>query len=321
MKCIACMISLLVIFAAACHRVPTGGTLENSSWKLVSIVHDNDPVPIPDTADLLLEFEEEKVTGNSGCNNFFGSYSTNQEILTITGLGATKMYCPDAMRLEETFLNALESAETYSVRREELIVQAVARTLIFQRLSPAEEAAMEREQKVARLDRLFASDLDQGPLHIYAVEYPNEVEGYPFEGTEIPYDLYDLFGPQLATNWQDLGWGVYAIGKYHNRYLVRIPGRYTSDQVALYDLEAGRMQYVTSIASKWCETGWCNQLDGWLLDLNGDDRFDIVTHYAQLDEERNIIQEELEVKRQTTDSSFIKTTDIELMTEDYPLYE
>ena len=180
---------------------------------------------------------------------------------------------------------------------------------------------MERDQKIARLDRLFASDLDQGPLHVYAVEYPNEVEHYPFAGTEIPYELYDLFGPQLATNWQDLGWGVYAIGKYHDRYLVRIPGRYTSDQIALYEMEAGRMQYLVSVASKWCETGWCNQQDGWLLDLNGDDRFDLVTRFAQLDDEGNVVEEELEVYLQNADSHFVKTTELEIEKEAYPLYE
>lgn len=322
MKCASFFVLLLVILFSGCSPAPpVGGSLEDSSWKLVSITSENGPVQIPDSAHLLMEFDTEKVTGNSGCNNFFGSYSTSEGNITISGLGATRMFCPEAMRLEEQFLRALEAAESYSVRREELLIKAGIYSLLFHRLSRAEEAAMEREQKVAQLDRLFASDLDQGPLHLYAVEYPNEVESYPFEGTEIPYELYDLFGPELATNWQDLGWGVYAIGKYHDRYLIRIPGRYTSDQIALYELQAGQMQYLASLASKWCETGWCNQQDGWLLDLNDDNRFDIVTHYAQLDESQTVVQEELEVKLQTADSTFVKTNDLEVGMEDYPLYQ
>jgi hypothetical protein len=104
-------------------------------------------------------------------------------------------------------------------------------------------------------------------------------------------------------------------------YLIRIPGRYTSDQVALYIMEGGQMQYLASVASRWCETGWCNQQDGWLVDLNGDDHFDLVTRFAQLDDQGIAVQEELEVKLQNPGGSFVKSADLDVGMADYPLYE
>ena len=103
MKCAVYLVFSLVIFLTGCGGMPVGGQLENSSWKLVAIREENSLVQIPDTANLLLEFNEDQITGHSGCNNFFGSYSTGEGTISITGLGATRMFCPDNMQLEKNF--------------------------------------------------------------------------------------------------------------------------------------------------------------------------------------------------------------------------
>lgn len=305
------------LLIAGCNPRPSGGPLDHSSWKL-SLIGETDSVP--DSTQIILHFEEHQISGNSGCNNFFGDYVVEGGSLQVKGLGATRMVCPENMELEKQFLDWLESVNKYSVRRNELkVTTEKGGVLYFTRLSEAETAAMETQQAWSRLDRLFASDLPQEDLHLYAVSYPNEVADYPYHGTEIPYDLYLFFGEELTESWQDLGWGVYAIGKYHGYYLLRIPGRYTSDQIALYEAENQQMVHRASLASKWCDEGWCNQQDAWLQDLNADHRFDIITHYAQLDEQGEAIVESMEVKLQTVTGDFVKTNELNVEPEAYPL--
>jgi len=321
MQSILCRLPALGIFLflAACSSEPVGGVIEGTSWRLVNWKKGEVSRPARDSTGIVLSFSDDKVDGIGTCNNYFGNYETQDGALRISGLGATRKLCPGSMLLERDYLKQLRTADRYSVSHDQLKVYTSDGELVFQRLSEVEEAALERRRDLLRLDQLFASDLPQRPLHIYAAEYPNELNAYPFEGTEIPYDLYDLFASDLADNWRESGWGVYAIGKYHGKYLLRIPGRYTSDQIALYEIETGEMAYLTSVASKWCDEGWCNQQDGWLRDLNEDNRFDLVTHYVQLDEEGNIILEELEVYLQSPDGQFVARTDIPVSAEDYPV--
>ncbi len=311
--CLACCFLLF----SGCNPHPTGGSLDHSSWKL-SLINETDTVP--DSIHILLHFEVNKISGNSGCNSFFGEYTVEGGSLHIKGLGATRKTCPENMDLEQQFLNWLDAVDKYSIRRDELkVTTEQEKVLYFTRLSEAETAAMEMRQDWNHLDRLFASDLPQEDLHLYAVPYPNEATDYPYHGTEIPYDFYHFFGTEQTENWQELGWGVYAIGKYHDHYLLRIPGRYISDQIALYKTENYQMVYQASLASKWCEEGWCKQQDAWLQDLNGDNLFDIVTHYAQLDEQGNPLVESTEVKFQIVGGDFVTTTELSVEPEAYPL--
>ena len=319
MKYLSCWLLLGLFLQSACAPEPAGGPVEGSSWRLSGWQRADSEAPLRDSTGIVLSFSDEKVNGIGTCNNYFGNYSTEDGLLHITGLGATRKLCPGSMKLEQDYLELLRNAERYSVRRDELKIFSKTGALTFRRLSAAEEAALRRRRDLMRLDQLFASDLPQRPLHIYAAEYPNEVHAYPFEGTEIPYDLYHLFDAELAENWRDLGWGVYAIGKYQDKYLLRIPGRYTSDQIALYSLENGQMTYLTSVASKWCEENWCNQQDGWLRDLNDDNRFDLVTHYVQFDDAGDIVQEEINVRLQTTAGRFESTDAISIRPEDYSI--
>lgn len=165
----------------------------------------------------------------------------------------------------------------------------------------------------------FSNKLPGGPLHLYAEEYPNEVPDYPFGGQELPRALYPYFGKEPAEGWSNLGWGVFAVGRYENHFLLRIPGQYTSDQLALYEKNGDGLRYLLSLASKWCDEGWCNRQDAWLGDLNGDRRYDVVTHYAQLDDQGGVVEESLDVYLQDTSGSFVRSPDFPVRPGDYPL--
>lgn len=173
-----------------------------------------------------------------------------------------------------------------------------------------------------RFRQLFSTDFSGENLHFYSVEYPNEVKNYPFSGNELPFDLYYLFGAELAATWSDLGYGVYAVGRFEKNYILRIPGRYTADQLALYRWEEdGFLYFLATLSSKWCDEGWCNLQDAWLKDLNGDGRADLVTHYAQLDDGGVPYDSELVIKLQSQDGIFQAAPDWPLSPADFPLFK
>jgi len=93
-------------------------TLASTSWVLKTL--DGKPV----TTDKLptIQFDDTRMNGYSGCNQFFGNYtSSNDGIFTTSAVGATKMAClDDKNALEQQFFTQLEKANKYSVTREQL---------------------------------------------------------------------------------------------------------------------------------------------------------------------------------------------------------
>ena len=61
-----------------------------------------------------LNTKEGKVLGNSGCNNFFGSFSSQGEKITFSDLGSTKMFCEKSVETE--FFEALAKAQRFQVK-------------------------------------------------------------------------------------------------------------------------------------------------------------------------------------------------------------
>ena len=84
-------------------------TLAGTSWKMAEKV--NGKVPT-------LVFEEGKVNGNAGCNNFFGTVENIQTSgkVSFSNTGATKMMCAD-MSIENSFLNMLPKVNKYNISR------------------------------------------------------------------------------------------------------------------------------------------------------------------------------------------------------------
>lgn len=56
-----------------------------------------------------------KANGFAGCNQYFGSVTTNQSAIEFTGMGSTKMFCQETMNLEDKFLSALAKSNVFRV--------------------------------------------------------------------------------------------------------------------------------------------------------------------------------------------------------------
>ncbi len=63
-----------------------------------------------------LTLEGGKVSGNAGCNNFFGGYTVKGLSLTFGALASTRKACePNIMQLENQFLKRLASTKRFSI--------------------------------------------------------------------------------------------------------------------------------------------------------------------------------------------------------------
>ena len=57
--------------------------------------------------------EDNKISGNGGCNNYFGTYDLFTNGLNISNIGSTRKMCSEEiMEQEMTYLNILENAKS-----------------------------------------------------------------------------------------------------------------------------------------------------------------------------------------------------------------
>lgn len=86
-----------------------------SEWVLTAWGVDS-PAPATPTITLKFNLEEQRVSGSSGCNRYFGTVgSPVSRELVIGHLAGTKRMCPpELMEIEQSFLEALGSANSYT---------------------------------------------------------------------------------------------------------------------------------------------------------------------------------------------------------------
>ena len=72
---------------------------------------------VPDEVEVSLQFGgDDRVSGSSGCNRYFGTYSTEGDGLRFGQMGRTSMACPSAnMNVEAEYLAVLSDVKTASV--------------------------------------------------------------------------------------------------------------------------------------------------------------------------------------------------------------
>lgn len=92
--------------------IPVGST-----WKLESMIVDNNSVPAPAGKEVTIGFADStKIGGNAGCNYYFGSYKIGEKnTIQLEPMGMTKMACPD-MEFEDQFIANMFKIKTYSLK-------------------------------------------------------------------------------------------------------------------------------------------------------------------------------------------------------------
>lgn len=85
----------------------TQPSISNTKWVLADNVKGKTPT---------LNIEGTKISGNAGCNNYFGGVATDATSGTFSTsqMGSTKMFC-DNMSVEDNFLQMMHKANKYVV--------------------------------------------------------------------------------------------------------------------------------------------------------------------------------------------------------------
>ncbi|MFM9865804.1 MAG: META domain-containing protein [Micropepsaceae bacterium] len=94
--------------------------------------------PVIEPGGVTLTFSDERVTGRSGCNRYFGAAEHGGGKLKIGSVGATKMAClrDGLMSQESEYLTALQTSQTYAFRGDRLVLSGSSSELVFTGSTP-----------------------------------------------------------------------------------------------------------------------------------------------------------------------------------------
>jgi len=71
---------------------------------------------LPMTLSINFDASSNRVSGFSGCNSFFGDYTTDGNTISFGPLATSKKYCQDAQnKIERQFLDVLSKTRTYKI--------------------------------------------------------------------------------------------------------------------------------------------------------------------------------------------------------------
>ncbi|MBU0653533.1 MAG: META domain-containing protein [Gammaproteobacteria bacterium] len=106
-----------------------GLSLANTNWELQKLGKES----VTSDRPLTLNFDDSRLTGYSGCNRYFGSYTGSGDGVFSTGpLGATKMACMgEKSLLEQRFIEQLKKASQYAIAHNQLHLLDAERNILM----------------------------------------------------------------------------------------------------------------------------------------------------------------------------------------------
>ena len=117
---IAALTATLLGGCCACRKGKNNLPLVGTEWQLKRLMGRDYTF---DKGIFTFTFNDKgEVAGKGACNRFFGSYTTSKTgALTISGIGSTRMACPD-MATETAFIELLERATHYEIDGNMLLI-------------------------------------------------------------------------------------------------------------------------------------------------------------------------------------------------------
>lgn len=121
---------IVVCLICGCCTVPGQGPPcpdLTGTWILVSYASGNDSmIPVPPEARITAVFgDDSRVSGNAGCNDYFGGYRIEGGLISVGQLASTEKYClsPEGvMEREQVYLSLLQATTRFNVDGDELIL-------------------------------------------------------------------------------------------------------------------------------------------------------------------------------------------------------
>ena len=108
--CFGLFVLLLISCGKQEEEKEAWGDIRGVTWQLSDI---GENTLNNDIVTTLVFGEENKISGNGGCNNYFGTYDLFTNGLNISNIGSTRMMCSEEkMEQELTYFNILENAKS-----------------------------------------------------------------------------------------------------------------------------------------------------------------------------------------------------------------
>lgn len=133
------VILAILVLAGSCvgsQKTPPAD-LRNTRWVLKEL--QGKPVVIPEggrEAFILFAPDDTKVSGMGSCNNFFGTAAIGEKTISFSGLGSTRMACPD-MTTENGFFQVMEGEVSFSIKGNEMTWQRGEKVIArFEAINP-----------------------------------------------------------------------------------------------------------------------------------------------------------------------------------------
>jgi heat shock protein HslJ len=105
--------ALLLVLGCADTKHASQAPFLGTTWNQAEL--NNEKIQHPGPQVPHLHFEAEKVTGNDGCNNFFGGYTLDGNSLKFGMLGSTRMACPHIEGFEMIFNKMLSMTTRFRI--------------------------------------------------------------------------------------------------------------------------------------------------------------------------------------------------------------
>lgn len=109
-------ISILSLLLSVSCKPSQDREIKNTTWKVDEMRTENGVELDIKTNTPYITFQDSaRVSGNAGCNVFFGEYNVKGGELSFGRLGVSMMMCPD-MNTETVFLKNLEQVRKFEIK-------------------------------------------------------------------------------------------------------------------------------------------------------------------------------------------------------------
>jgi heat shock protein HslJ len=209
MKNVFTTIAFLVI--ATLMMLPVFGQL-SGAWKLTGIMKDGSAVLVINTSrEVSIKFDNGNVTGNGGCNSYFGPYQANDSKIKVGPVRSTRMACTreGVSAQESLYFNILQKATKYTLVSDTLTLMNGSNRLTFKpALAPPDhtdklEDQTASDKKIWIVDKAMVNCGGRTPRQCYQVKTSDiadwEIIQEDIEGFQYVPGKYNLIWVQQVT--------------------------------------------------------------------------------------------------------------------------
>lgn len=129
----AVLLSGCSIFKKKSDQSGDATSLFGTEWRLCSIGSKQMKYKEDrETVTLLVTRDPENVSGFSGCNRYFGKFTSKKDKLSFSQMACTLMACPEQdMDLERRYLESLEKVNNYTIENDTLFLRKDEKVLLI----------------------------------------------------------------------------------------------------------------------------------------------------------------------------------------------